>query len=884
MYGDDMRFEDKLNIVINIDKYIPGKTINTITQKEEVLVDGKVFKVGSFLSEQRKIYAKYEKMVDDSKKSKEVLEHFRLLEEAGFDFNPKESDWRKKYNALCEYYKKFENIDIPFSYKMEYEGEVIPLGVFVTNQRVVKRKYNEGKVKEDSRIIEHFRLLDELGMNWEPQLDDFDRKIKGCKKYLERYGNLDVPESFVIDVDGSEEDIGVFVTNQRRLHGKYLLGSVSRGERSKMVEHFQILEDLGIDWEPMESQWLKKYKLLEDFKRKNKHLNMKVDYQVEVDGEKINLGLFLDDQRSLYRKYSDRLDSVDPKYKKRFKMLEDIGIDWEPRETYWQTRYDLCCKYKEEVGNVNIPYDYEVTVGKDVIKLGSFLSKQRELYREHESNGFSNCSDMVMRRFKLLEDLGVVWNVFNENFKYQYKYLEDFYNLYGHLNIPYDYEVIDKGKVVKVGVFARNIKAYMSERKEDILNGEASINLMLRYSMLKDIAFKFTESVDMIKYDLGDGVKQYTKKELSKEFGIPYNTFRKYLDRFNGNVTKVVRIYNLNKKMNEEKRSRKSKDTKLATLLETFEVDIDMLNAYLSKKPLLKDVKRDSNVVMYSGEESLRKYCTDHGWNYGVIIRALRLKQKELVDEDLETIINRVLIDYNKRGQNRPPSWIYSNYGNSVLVSHFLTSLRLDASAILRDMGNNCITIEEGIENNVFKMENNKKRDYLEGLYHEIVARYNELNTDSSIDSQMAIEAIVGYVRDIVEEYSLSQEEYDLVVKCFYRYMTTIDEYHIYDVGFEKDSKKRLEKIEKYVLDEDEIKESFFVPLKFDEKVLIGRDSELYKRRLLIKEIIDNIEEYTDEDILMKKKEFNLSDEEISFIMNVKKEITEIEEVIHRRR
>ena len=127
MYGDDMKFEDKLDIAININKYIPGKTINTITQKDEVIIDGVVFKVGSFLSEQRKIYAKYERMVDDSKKSKEVLEHFKLLEEAGFDFNPKETDWYKKYNALRKYYDDNGNIDVVFSYKMEYEGEILLL-------------------------------------------------------------------------------------------------------------------------------------------------------------------------------------------------------------------------------------------------------------------------------------------------------------------------------------------------------------------------------------------------------------------------------------------------------------------------------------------------------------------------------------------------------------------------------------------------------------------------------------------------------------------------------------------------------------------------------------------------------------------------------------
>lgn len=870
MYGDDMKFEDKLDIVINIDKYIPGKTLNTITQKDEVVIDGEVFKVGSFLSEQRKIYAKYEKMIDNSKKNKDVLEHFDLLINAGFDFNPKETDWKKKYNALCKYSKEFGNIDVPYSYKMEFEGEVIPLGVFVTNQRVVKRRYNEGKVKEDNRILEHFKLLDELGMEWDPQQADFDRKFKACKKYYEENGNLDIPESYVVEIDGKSEDIGVFISNQRSLHGKYLLGSVSRGERSNMVEHFKMLEDIGMDWDPMETQWLKKYELLKGFKEEFGHLNVKTDYQVTRGNDVINLGLFLDDQRSFYRKNKDNLEQIDSKYKNRFKLLDSLGVEWEPREAYWNTRYNLCKVFKNEFGHLNIPYDYEVLFNDEVIKLGSFLSKQREFYREYESNGFEDCPEYMLNHFNLLNELGIVWNVFDENFRFQYKYLEDFYNLYGHLNIPYDYEVIEDGESIKVGHFARNIKAYMSDKKDDILSGEVSGKLMIRYSMLKDIGFKFTESVDMIKYDLGDGVKQYTRKELSKKLGIPYNTFRKYLNRFNGNVTKTIRIYNLNKKMNDYKKEKSSNETKLSNLMDAFDVNIETLNMYLNKAVPLDGIKRESNVVMYSGDISLRRYCIDNGLNYNVIIRALRLKQKGLVDEDLEPLINRVLHDYKKKGQHKPANWIYSKYGNSVLISHFLTSLKLDYHAILRDMGNNCITIEEAIENNVFKLENKNKRDYLEGLYHNVVDKFNDLNSDNTIDSEMAIDAIVQYVKDIVDEYSLSKEEFELVINSFYRYVSTINKYHIYDVGFEKDLNKRKEKIDKYVLDDEEIRESFFIPLQFNEKVLLGRDSELYKRRLLIKELIDNWDNFNEFERLRKINELKLTEEEYEIIFSIK--------------
>ena len=60
MYGDDMNNWDlKFEIVKNIDKYFPGKTINDVTQKEKIEIDGVIYYIVSFLSEQRKINAKY---------------------------------------------------------------------------------------------------------------------------------------------------------------------------------------------------------------------------------------------------------------------------------------------------------------------------------------------------------------------------------------------------------------------------------------------------------------------------------------------------------------------------------------------------------------------------------------------------------------------------------------------------------------------------------------------------------------------------------------------------------------------------------------------------------------------------------------------------------
>ena len=159
MYGDDMNNWDlKFEIVKNIDKYFPGKTINDITQKEKIEIDGVIYYIGSFLSEQRKIHAKYEKLKENGGKlDPKVLEHFRMFDELGFDWDPKESDWKFKFDALIDYCEKNEcDVNVANSCIHVYEGKKVPIGVFVTNQRVVYRKYVEDKVKKDDKIFDMY--------------------------------------------------------------------------------------------------------------------------------------------------------------------------------------------------------------------------------------------------------------------------------------------------------------------------------------------------------------------------------------------------------------------------------------------------------------------------------------------------------------------------------------------------------------------------------------------------------------------------------------------------------------------------------------------------------------------------------------------------------
>jgi len=69
-------------------------------------------------------------------------------------------------------------------------------------------------------------------------------------------------------------------------------------------------------------------------------------YEEIVDNEVIKLGSFINDLRKQHKKYLDNPNSVSEKTKERFKYLEKLNIDWNPKETEWMDKYYLLKEYK----------------------------------------------------------------------------------------------------------------------------------------------------------------------------------------------------------------------------------------------------------------------------------------------------------------------------------------------------------------------------------------------------------------------------------------------------------------------------------------------------------------------------------------------------------
>jgi len=87
------------------------------------------------------------------------------------------------------------------------------------------------------------------------------------------------------------------------------------------------LEKVGFVWDPLAEQWEKNFKLLQEFKKKNKHCNVPHSHQI---GD-VKLGHWVSNLRAAYKAYKGERGGtkICPK---RAERLEEIGFQWTVEE------------------------------------------------------------------------------------------------------------------------------------------------------------------------------------------------------------------------------------------------------------------------------------------------------------------------------------------------------------------------------------------------------------------------------------------------------------------------------------------------------------------------------------------------------------------------
>ena len=107
----------------------------------------------------------------------------------------------------------------------------------------------------------------------------------------------------------------------------------------------------------------------------------------------------------------------------------------------WMDKYELAKKYYEHYENLNIPESFKTTNGIDYdpdgILLGVWIHTQRRIYKG------TVIGKHTSKQVEMLDNIGMIWDLFDYNWKQMYELAKKYYEHYGDLNIPYDFKTIN---------------------------------------------------------------------------------------------------------------------------------------------------------------------------------------------------------------------------------------------------------------------------------------------------------------------------------------------------------------------------------------------------------------------------------------------------------
>lgn len=288
-----------------------------------------------------------------------------------------ENDWPLKYKEAVKFYEKNGHLRVPNTYTQNG----INLGRWIQIQRQL---YKKNKITYD-RVV----LLNKIGMVW-----NLDRSLKynlkwalvykEVLKYYEENGNIEIPIEYSVIIKGEEVYLNNWIAVQRTM---FLQGKLSLDKK-------EMLDKVGMVWKIRNRySWDKMFSLALDYYSLNGNLFIPKNYQVIVNGETVNLGTWITNQRRNYK--AGVLVPL------RISKLEEIGMVWEDvkvasNNKRWLIMYKEALRYLEENGNLKVPSDYVVTIDDEVYLLNSWIRQQKN----HLLNGA-----LVGKRKELMEGL-----------------------------------------------------------------------------------------------------------------------------------------------------------------------------------------------------------------------------------------------------------------------------------------------------------------------------------------------------------------------------------------------------------------------------------------------------------------------------------------------
>ena len=263
--------------------------------------------------------------------------------------------------------------------------------------------------------------------------DTFDTWYPLAVIYYNEHGNLLVPRNYVTK---NGEYLGNWIIYMRYLYNSK--NSIISLEKVKK------LEAIGMIWQVNDYRWNLAFNKIKAYYDTFNSLDIPPEYN---NGEGKKLTHWLKEQRNIY--YSRNRSKKDLE---KIIKLESIGLICHHKDELWDNMYLTALIYYKEHKNLLVPINYET---KDNKKLGIWVRNQRKAYFE---------GILSSNRINLLEQIDMVWDVYETRWNLMYKEAINYYKKYHTLNLSKDFKSPETTRQ-ELQIWLSNQKRYYNKNK-----------------------------------------------------------------------------------------------------------------------------------------------------------------------------------------------------------------------------------------------------------------------------------------------------------------------------------------------------------------------------------------------------------------------------------
>ncbi len=299
------------------------------------------------------------------KNGKLDAEREKRLSEAGFEWEPHQSQWQRLYEQLRAFKQTHGDCRVPAGWK-----ENPQLAHWVAVQRATRKA---GKLS-----AERTKALEHLGFAWAAEhlphthsqrsrsSSDWEQMFSKVKDFQQLNGNFVFPH---------KSALSAWAIEQRIL----------RRTKELNPAHERALNEIGFDWEPISNRWERMFKELLEFQKQHGHVDVS-----QKSREYPKLAAWVAKQR--FDKKKNR-----PILATRAHRLDELGFTWAfSPVASWEQRFDELLAYRQKYRDCKVPQHW-----KKNKQLGKWVNTQRTQLKRGK---------MEADRKAKLDSIGFVWD------------------------------------------------------------------------------------------------------------------------------------------------------------------------------------------------------------------------------------------------------------------------------------------------------------------------------------------------------------------------------------------------------------------------------------------------------------------------------------------